>query len=49
VRHGQAGLLGERDDLLDGVDPALVAEGPDQASAAQVGLLALADAGLCAS
>jgi len=43
VRHRQAGFFGERDELLDGVDPALVAEGPEKASAAQIGLLALAE------
>ena len=43
-RHRQARLLGKRDDLLDGVEPALVAHMPENGGAAQVGPLALADA-----
>src|SRR5450631_160134 len=43
VRHRQAGLLSERDELLDRVDPALVVEVPENVRSAQVGLLALAD------
>ena len=44
VRHRQARLLGERDDLLDGVESALVAHVPENGGAAQVGPLTLADA-----
>ena len=43
VRHRQARLFGERDDLLDGVEPALVAQVPEaEAGPVRVGLLALA-------
>jgi hypothetical protein len=40
VGHRQARLLDERDDLLDGVEAALVAEVPEEGGAAEVGLLA---------
>jgi hypothetical protein len=36
VRHRQACLFGERDDLFDGVQPALAAEGLEKGGAAQV-------------
>jgi hypothetical protein len=39
VGHPQAGLFGDWDELLDGVEAALVAEGLEQGGASQVGLL----------
>ena len=44
VGHGQARLRGERDELLDDVEAALVGEVVDHAGAAQVVVLVLADA-----
>jgi hypothetical protein len=40
----QARFFGERDELLDGVEPALVTEGVEEAGADDVGLPAFADA-----
>ena len=42
VRHSQACLLRQRDELFDGVDAALVVEMTEQAGPAQVVVLALA-------
>jgi hypothetical protein len=44
VRHRQARLLGDGNDLLDGIEPGLGAEAGEQCGAVQVGLQVLADA-----
>jgi AcrR family transcriptional regulator len=44
VRHPQSRLFGDWDDLLDGIEPGLVTEAGQDGGAAEVGLLALADA-----
>ena len=45
VGRRQARFFGERDELLDGVQSAFVAEGGEEAGADDVGLESFADAG----
>jgi hypothetical protein len=44
MSHWQSRLVGERDDLFDGIQPTLIAEVLEHGSAPKVGLLALAHA-----